>query len=388
MGTERKKAARVGRGKTLNATLGLYWIELRRYAEKHPKTTLAALLAAAYAFVTGVGKLVVIFYLGRIGVLPFDADLNQYSNQLFVIGLTVCLLLLALVPYFGYAGCIPSMFIEENRTLRSLFYPSGRRTTVKKFRKKIFLLFGPLAAATLSFNFHLWAKLDPSQAWHFNQMDQLAVIFAGLSICLSCCSAYEVYAVKKSLKDAGAYIACLVASFIFFGIPALLLYALALGTDRPVNLFEMLAAHMLVLFLNMAVHRSLTTAGQITDCVKAGAGSIFLTFLMLGLWQVFPKGVMRVYGMGNVNGVTLTLSRQGRGVLDAAGVPVQCDQAGDNCTARDLDLLLKTRNVYYLSYTAEGGRVKRFEVPASAGTVIVSADGVGVETAGSEVGKR
>jgi hypothetical protein len=197
-----------------------------------------------------------------------------------------------------------------------------------------------------------------------------------------------VYAVKKSLKDAAAYVTCLVASFVFFGIPALLLYVLALGTDRPVNLFEMLAAQMLVLFLNLAVHRSVSTAGQIADCVKAGAGSILLTFLMLGLWQVFPKGVMRFYGMGNVRGVTLTLSRQGRGVLDAAGVPVRCDQVGENCTARGLDLRLKTRSVYYMSYTTEDGRVLRFEVPVSAGTGIVSADGGGVETAGPEVGKR
>lgn len=55
---------------------------------------------------------------------------------------------------------------------------------------------------------------------------------------------------------------------------------------------------------------------------------------------------------------------------------------------RGLDLLLKTRSVYYMSYTAEDGRAIRFEVPISAGAGIVSADGGGVETAGPEVGKR
>jgi hypothetical protein len=384
----RKKATGVGGGKSSNQILIRYWTMVRKHAEKNLKMTLVTLLAGAYAFVTGVGKLVVISYLGRVRALPLDADATQYSNQFFVIGLTVCFLLVSLVLYFGYPGAITSMFAEDNQTLQSLLFPKSKSTAARKFRKKIFLLFAPLAAAVMALNFHLWAQITPSLAWNLNRAEQLAVIFAGISICLSCCSAFEVYAVRRSLKDIGAYIACFVASFIFFMIPALLLYILVLGRDESVNLLEMLAAQLLVLFLNMGAHRSLSTAGQIADCIKAGAGSLVLVFFMLGLWHVLPKGVVRLYGIGNVRGVTLGVNRQGREVLNAAGVPVQCDRGGDSCTARGLDLLLKTRSVYYLSYTTDDGRVIRFEMPVSDGIAVMSTDGGGVETAGPEVGKR
>jgi hypothetical protein len=244
------------------------------------------------------------------------------------------------------------------------------------------------AAAVLAFNFCLWAQLTPSTSWHLNRMGQLAVFLAGVSMCLAFCSAVEVYGVKESLKDALTYVTGLVSGFVFFGAPALLLYVLALGRDEPVNLLEMLAAQLMILLLNLAIHRSMTTAGQVADCLKAGALALALAFFVLGLWEVFPKGAVRMYGLGNMSDVTLSVDRQGRAVLEAADVPVQCRQDGGHCTARGLDLRLKTRTTYYLSYRTDDGRITRFEMPRAEGTEIISTDAGAAETGGSEVGRR
>lgn len=374
--------------KLMSPTLSRYWSRLRGYSEKNPKKALGTFLTAAYGFITGVGGLAVILYIGRIGEMPLDVDAGQYGIQFFLIGLTICFTLSALVLYLGYPGAILSMFVEGNRSLQSLVYPKGRGAAVKQFRKRLLLFFAPLAAAVVAFNLYLWAQITPSTAWHLNRMGQLAVFFAGVSICLTFCSAVEVYTLKKSLKDAATYCASLISIFIFFGAPALLLYTLALGKDEPVNLVEMLAAQLLVLLLNLVIHRSLSTAGQIADCLKAGAGALVLAFLMLGLWQVFPKGVVRMYNIGNVSGVTLNVDRKGRGVLEAAGVPVQCAPDGEHCTANGLNLRLKTRSTFYLSYRTDDGRMTSFQMPRSAGTEIVSSDAGGAGTVGTEVGRR
>lgn len=387
---ENSRRGRTGgkRGKSLSLTLTRYWSQLREYSERNPKKALATLLAAAYGFITGVGALAIILYIGRIGEMPFDVDAGQYGIQFFLIGLTICFILSALVFYLGYPGAILSMFVEGNRRLQSLLYPTGRGTAVKQFRKRVLIIFAPLAAAVVAFNLYLWAQLTPSTSWQQTRMGQSAVLFAGVSICLAFCSAVGVYRLRKSLKDAATYCASLISIFIFFGAPALLLYTLALGKDEPLNLIEMLAAQLLILLLNLATHRSLSTTGQLGDCLKAGAGALVLVFFMLGLWQVFPKGVVRMYGIGNVSGVTLNIDRRARGVLDAADVPVQCAPDGERCTARGLKLRLKTRSTFYLSYRTDDGRITRFELPRSAETEIVFTDAGGAVATGPAVSRR
>jgi hypothetical protein len=97
---------------------------------------------------------------------------------------------------------------------------------------------------------------------------------------------------------------------------------------------------------------------------------------MTGSWVLIPEGVAYLYGIGNLEGATLVLDKEGCGVASKAGLNPELDADSDLCRLSRVKILNRLGMTYYVrspqgaNFTLPSSSVKSYEFPPPAVAVI------------------
>lgn len=180
------------------------------------------------------------------------------------------------------------------------------------------------------------------------------------------------------------FLAALVGSVVSVA-PVALTYTLAYSrfSHTPDKAIVFTAAALLAFLFNLAVFRRWlvgsargTSPGMLPQAALLGTFGMASLIAMTGNWVLIPEGVAYLYGIGNLEGVTLVLDKEGCGVASKAGLGPELDAEGEWCRLPGVKILNRLGTTYYVRsprgahFTLPGSSVKSYELPPPAIAVV------------------
>lgn len=168
------------------------------------------------------------------------------------------------------------------------------------------------------------------------------------------------------------YLFAVQAGSIIFFAPVSLIYILVYSkyNSSPFRLWTVVLAVLFAFLYNVAVlTRSLRGTGRGTtfagflEALSVGAILSIGIVGATGNWVLIPEGVASLYGIGNLDGATLLLKKEGCDI--ARGLSLNIDQTSqgvDLCRMRRVNILNRLGSTYYIE-SLEGAR---FTIPVTA----------------------
>lgn len=163
--------------------------------------------------------------------------------------------------------------------------------------------------------------------------------------------------------------------------PVSLTYTLAYSrfSHTPGKVVVFTAAALLAFLFNLAVFRRWiagsarrTSLGMLSQVALFGTFGIASLIAMTGNWVLIPEGVANLYGIGNLEGATLVLDKEGCGVASKAGLGPELDADGEWCRLPGVNILNRLGTTYYVrsprggTFTLPSSSVKSYELPPAA----------------------
>jgi hypothetical protein len=218
----------------------------------------------------------------------------------------------------------------------------------------------------------------------FANVFSVPVIFAG-TIFITSCSVYyftsSVRALGPRFKTLGygRYFLAVFCGSIVLAIPIMLMNAFVYSryNPNPWKAIIFIVAIVLGFLYNLvALRQWLDDSPQ--ERKGAGflgaisVGSIFLVCLlaMTGNWVLIPEGIAYLYGIGNIEGATLLLDKEGCSTAQGLGVRKK-PEVNEGCRLDNVKILNRLGTTYYIktpegiAFTLPSSSVKSHEVQAS-----------------------
>jgi hypothetical protein len=176
------------------------------------------------------------------------------------------------------------------------------------------------------------------------------------------------------------FFATLICGVVFVA-PVTLTHTLAYSrfSHTPGKAVVFTAAALLAFLFNLAVFRRWlagsarrTSLGMLPQAALLGTFGLASLIAMTGNWVLIPEGVAYLYGIGNLEGTTLVLNKEGCGVASKAGLGPELDADGEWCRLPGVKILNRLGTTYYVrsprggNFTLPSSSVKSYELPPPA----------------------
>lgn len=134
------------------------------------------------------------------------------------------------------------------------------------------------------------------------------------------------------------------------------------STSRILAITVIALASLLTNFMLISAAKDVKSFLQF---IGIGLLVLFCILITLNSIVVVPKGIMRLYGWGDISNAVMLVNHQGCQVLQSYGVktkPLQCSDKESLYEASNMKILSAIGETYYLGYQAKNGFAK-FELP-------------------------
>jgi hypothetical protein len=321
------------------------------------------------------GGLIFLLYFVRIGYLP-ELNLKDSAFLLAVAAVTGFFFVASMSGGLIFPGVIWSSLVES-RSFRALW----PRDLTKRMRMAALFLGAPLAAlgAVFSLSTHL-----REQDWYLFTLGSIPVIFfVGFALAAPIFYVRRLKLVRRarrlgvaeslkkslliSLRQSLTYWVLYFLSCVFFLVPFLILYLVArrlVGEnvwERVVMLALLLAFVVLFNVFAAVVPRE---RNQIFWRALLGVVGLFLLLIICEAVSSVSATVMRLYGLGNIPDVSITVNKDGCTTFRQIGLNPVCE-INDTCRFDGLVIVSRLGSSYYLGATDPQGRKTWFTVPST-----------------------
>ena len=179
----------------------------------------------------------------------------------------------------------------------------------------------------------------------------------------------------------GRYFFASLIGGVVFVVPVTLTHTLAYSrfSYTPGKAVVFTVAALLAFLFNLAVFRRRlagparrTSLGMLSQVALFGTFGVASLIAMTGNWVLLSEGVAYLYGIGNLEGATLVLDKEGCGVASKAGLGPELDADGEWCRLPGVNILNRLGTTYYVrsprggNFTLPSSSVKSYELPPAA----------------------
>ncbi len=176
------------------------------------------------------------------------------------------------------------------------------------------------------------------------------------------------------------FFAAMIGSIVFVA-PVALTHTLTYSqfSHTPGKAIVFTVAALLAFLFNLAVFRRWlagsarrTSLGLLPQAALLGTFGLASLIAMTGNWVLLSEGVAYLYGIGNLEGATLVLDKEGCGVASKAGLGPELDAEGEWCRLPGVNILNRLGTTYYVrsprggNFTLLSSSVKSYELPPPA----------------------